>query len=375
MLPGAAPPEIKALLEAISSGEGGWNSVNSGLTIQGLTDMTISQARETGMRIRREGKGSGALGKWQQMPIINGVNTLRERTELAGLNYEKDKFSPENQTKISRAYLSSVYGGEAKLIKDLQKDPMIAVRKLSGVWPSLPGGSQQNTTEKQFKENYAKAIEKYGTTGGPSLSAKGVKKFTRTDITSFFRQQESFRSKPHEGMDIAAPQGTPISFGMGGEIIGVWRTNSGARDANGGYGTYMDVKFSDGRIARIAHLSSVPSSLRKGSKFGANQIIAYSGGEKGKPGSGRSGGPHIHLEQLSKPMGIEETTRGKYDPLKGGLFNLIQQGGTRASLAPSQSSAVASLNKSGILKEDTSAFIYNNNTVAFVPIEVPAGVA
>ena len=137
----------------------------------------------------------------------------------------------------------------------------------------------------------------------------------------------------------------------------------------------MDVKFSDGRIARIAHLSSVPSSLRKGSKFGANQIIAYSGGEKGKPGSGRSGGPHIHLEQLSKPMGIEETTKGKYDPLKGGLFDLIQQGGTQASLAPSQSSAVASLNKSGILKEDTSTFIYNNNTVAFVPIETPATVA
>jgi len=48
---------------------------------------------------------------------------------------------------------------------------------------------------------------------------------------------------------------------------------------------------------------------------------------------------------------------------------------TQASLAPSQSSAVASLNKSGILKEDTSTFIYNNNTVAFVPIETPATVA
>jgi murein DD-endopeptidase MepM/ murein hydrolase activator NlpD len=202
-----------------------------------------------------------------------------------------------------------------------------------------PGEAEANDAA---RIKYARSVLNTSSTGGPSLSAKGVKKFSRSDITSFFMQQESFRKKPHEGMDIAAPQGTPISFGMGGKILGVWRTNSGDKSANGGYGTYMDVKFSDGRIARIAHLSNVPSKINKGTTFGANQIIAYSGGKEGAPGSGRSGGPHIHLEQLSKPMGSQETTKGKVDPLRGGLFNLIQKGGTRLSLAPSTSPNVAS---------------------------------
>jgi muramidase (phage lysozyme) len=162
LLPGNAPPEIKAMLEAISAGEGSWNSVNSGLTIDGLSNMTIAEARETGMKIRREGKGSGALGKWQQMPIINGSNTLKERAEAAGLNYNTDKFSPENQTKIARKYMSDVYGGEQKLLTDLKRDPLIAARKLNGVWPSLPGGSQQNQDSQTFLKHFKAASQKYG---------------------------------------------------------------------------------------------------------------------------------------------------------------------------------------------------------------------
>jgi len=201
--------------------------------------------------------------------------------------------------------------------------------------------------------------------GGPSLNAKGVRKFSRANITSLFGQQEGFRSKPHEGMDIAAPQGTPISFDMGGEVIGVYRTNSGAREANGGYGTYMDVKFSDGKIARIAHLSNIPPSIQAGKSFKANQIIAYSGGEEGAPGSGRSGGPHIHLEQLSKPMGIQETTKGKYDPMKGGLFQRIQSGGTKVSVAPVQPSQdIASL------QTDTSYTVVHDVNNIVMPVMI-----
>jgi murein DD-endopeptidase MepM/ murein hydrolase activator NlpD len=222
-----------------------------------------------------------------------------------------------------------------------------------------PGAAEANDSN---RIKFARSVLQTSA-GGPSLSAKGVRKFSKANITSLFGQQEGFRSKPHEGMDIAAPQGTPISFGMGGEVIGVYRTNSTSRDANGGYGNYMDVKFSDGKIARIAHLSNIPTSIQTGKSFKANQIIAYSGGEEGAPGSGRSGGPHIHLEQLSKPMGIQETTKGKYDPMKGGLFQRIQSGGTKVSVAPSQKSQdIASL------QEKPQYSLIVNNTIAFVPL-------
>lgn len=358
------PPEGKALLDAIAGSEsGGYNSRYPSKTFDnGWRDHPrISERILSGPN---KGLTSDAAGRYQFL------STTWDQYKPA------KEFTPENQDIAAYRLAIATYGyGESGLVTDLKKDPLKVANKLSKTWTSLPGGIEPNNATNGFLSRYKDKVKKYESKGGPTLSAKGVKKFSRSDITSFFKQQESFRSKPHEGMDIAAPQGTPISFGMGGTVLKVWRTNSGARDANGGYGTYMDVKFSDGRIARIAHLSSVPSSIRNGTTFGANQIIAYSGGEPGAPGSGRSGGPHIHMEQLSQPMGSQETTKGKVDPLKGGLFDLIQKGGTKLSLAPSQSSAVASLNRSGVLKEDTSTMIFNNNAVAILPIEVAAGVA
>jgi len=342
------PPEGKALLDAIAGSEsGGYNSRYPSKTFNNNWE-DHPRIDEIILSGPNKGKTSNAAGRYQFL------STTWDQ-------YKPGKaFTPENQDIAAYRLAIAAYGyGESGLLKDLKSDPAKVARKLSGTWTSLPGGIEPNNATTGFLSRFQASVKKYKSTGGP-LSAKGVKKFSKSDITSFFRQQESFRAKPHEGMDIAAPQGTPISFGMSGEVLGIWRTNSGSRNANGGYGTYMDVKFSDGRIARIAHLSNVPSSLAKGSKFRANQIIAYSGGEEGAPGSGRSGGPHIHLEQLSKPMGIEETTKGKSDPLKGGLFDLIQQGGTRASLAPSQQTReIASLQQS------PSYALVENNTILY----------
>jgi muramidase (phage lysozyme) len=339
------PPEGKSLLDAIAGSEsGGYNSRYPSKTFDNnwVDHPRISERILSGPN---KGKTSDAAGRYQFLS-----STWDQ--------YKPGKaFTPENQDIAAYRLAIAAYGyGESGLLKDLKSDPAKVARKLSGTWTSLPGGIEPNNATNGFLSRFEKSVKRYKEMGQP-LSSKDVKKFSKSSITSFFGQKESFRKKPHEGMDIAAPQGTPISFGMGGEVIGVWRTNSGSRDANGGYGTYMDIKFSDGRIARIAHLSSIPASLKKGSKFKSNQIIAYSGGEEGKPGSGRSGGPHIHLEQLSKPMGIEETTKGKFDPLKGGIFDIIQQGGTKVSLAPSQQSKeIASL------QQNPSYGLVENNT-------------
>ena len=322
VLPGDAPPEVKAMLDAISEGEGSWNSVNSGLVISGLSNMTLAEARETGMRIYREGRGSGALGKWQQMPIINGVNTFKQRVEATGLNYNTDKFNEENQTKIARMLMASVYpGGEAQLVIDAQQNPLKAAANLRGTWPSLPGGSQANTHSNTFVSRYTENVKKYAKmqTGGA---------ITRGDITSHFGNQESFRKHAHEGTDVGLKQGTPLSFAIGGKFMSVARTASTERTANGGYGQYMDVKLTDGKIARMAHLSSIPDWVKQGASFGPDTVIALSGGAVGSPGAGRSGGPHLHLEQHSTKQDLAETLNGKVDPATGGILSLLRKGGS-----------------------------------------------
>jgi len=156
MLPGDAPPEVKAMLDAIAGGEGSWNSVNPSLNVPGLSDMTIAQARLKALEVSR-GKGSGAMGKWQQMPQF-----ILERARDAGLDPNKDKFNQENQTKIARMLMASVYpGGESQLVKDAQRDPLAASAKLRGTWPSLPGGSQENAHSRGFLARYNTNVERY----------------------------------------------------------------------------------------------------------------------------------------------------------------------------------------------------------------------
>ena len=171
-----------------------------------------------------------------------------------------------------------------------------------------------------------------------------AKNFTTSQLTSFFGSKEKFRKRGHEGIDIGTPVGTPISFKTGGQIINSYKTSSTEREANGGYGNYIDIKLDTGNVVRMAHLSSIASWANSGTKFSAGEIIALSGGAKGAPGSGRSGGPHIHFEQhQTQGLGQEETLRGKIDPVKNGAFSLVQSGGinvrkngVRTAAAPRQ---------------------------------------
>lgn len=134
------------------------------------------------------------------------------------------------------------------------------------------------------------------------LSAPARRLLTQLPQTSSFMAQESFRKKPHEGNDYGAPSGTKLSFKQPGVVL---QTGDPTQD-NGGYGGFMDIRLSDGNIVRIAHLSKV--NVRPGQRIGAKQVAALSGS------TGRSTGPHVHIEHLSGPTGTQETTRGKRNP-------------------------------------------------------------
>jgi hypothetical protein len=162
MLPGDAPPEVKAMLEAIAGGEGSWNSVNPSTNVPELSNMTIADARRKALQVAAERNGSGAMGKWQQMPQY-----IIGRAKSAGLDPDKDKFNQENQTKIARMLMAGVYpGGEKQLVKDVQSNgPLFAASKLRGTWPSLPGGTQENVHSKGFVSRFQENIKKYQSAG------------------------------------------------------------------------------------------------------------------------------------------------------------------------------------------------------------------
>jgi LysM repeat protein len=87
----------------------------------------------------------------------------------------------------------------------------------------------------------------------------------------------------YNGVDLAAPAGTPIYAAAGGDVI-----VSRASGWNGGYGLYVVVKHGNGTQTLYAHLSR--TAVAAGNYVSQGQVIGYVGN------TGRSTGNHLHFE-------------------------------------------------------------------------------
>lgn len=84
----------------------------------------------------------------------------------------------------------------------------------------------------------------------------------------------------HAGVDLAAPEGTPIRSARDGVVL-----FAGKR---GGYGNLLVVDHGDGVTTRYAHCRDL--QVRAGDRVGRGQDIGTVGS------TGRSTGPHVHVE-------------------------------------------------------------------------------
>ena len=89
-------------------------------------------------------------------------------------------------------------------------------------------------------------------------------------------------NKKHQGVDFAAPIGTPIMAAGTGHIEFVGN--------NGGAGKYIRIKHMNGYKTAYAHLSEYASGINKNVKVKQGQTIGYVGS------TGLSTGPHLHYE-------------------------------------------------------------------------------
>ena len=83
----------------------------------------------------------------------------------------------------------------------------------------------------------------------------------------------------HEGLDIAAPIGTPIHVPLAGTVI-----SSGPAS---GFGMWVRVQHADGTITVYGHINR--SFVQVGQHVATGQVIAETGNR------GQSTGPHLHI--------------------------------------------------------------------------------
>ena len=94
----------------------------------------------------------------------------------------------------------------------------------------------------------------------------------------------------HEGVDIAAPAGTPVRVTLAGTVL---RTG-----VDGGYGRFVEVAHGNGLTSLYAHLGRTAPGLKAGMVLPAGYVVAWVGS------SGRSTGAHLHFEirQDGRPL-------------------------------------------------------------------------
>jgi murein DD-endopeptidase MepM/ murein hydrolase activator NlpD len=85
--------------------------------------------------------------------------------------------------------------------------------------------------------------------------------------------------RPHLGIDLAAPKGTPVMAASDGKVA--------FKGVNGGYGKQIILSHNGGYKTYYGHLSRYAKGLKKGSRVSQKQIIGYVGS------TGLSTGPHL----------------------------------------------------------------------------------
>jgi murein DD-endopeptidase MepM/ murein hydrolase activator NlpD len=87
-------------------------------------------------------------------------------------------------------------------------------------------------------------------------------------------------ARPHEGIDVSAPSGTPIEAPAAGRVVKTgWET---------GYGNVVELDHGYGLVTRFAHASKI--LVRTGQRVSRGEKLALVGN------TGLSTGPHLHYE-------------------------------------------------------------------------------
>ena len=103
-------------------------------------------------------------------------------------------------------------------------------------------------------------------------------------LTSAFAKMRSHPilhiNRPHEGIDVTAPMGSPIQAPAGGTVLSAgWEA---------GYGNVIEIDHGFGITTRFAHASKLLA--RRGQRVERGQLIAEVGS------TGLATGPHLHYE-------------------------------------------------------------------------------
>ncbi len=255
--------------------------------------------KESSFNPQAENESSGAYGLMQLLP----ENWARVSRTL-GFDPQKDRDNPRAQI-LAGAYMLYHYG--LKYVDWQADDPVwqkatLPVLKAYGGFVTVPVTKRiiyGSDPLKWAEAEYAGPIWKMavqlrdGSVSGGGLWP--VRNYTR--ISDYFGQGDT---RFHHGLDIAAPEGSPITSVSGGVVTHVGWDNPANHSE--GYGYYITVRDNT-NLYLYGHLQVGSVTVAEGETITPGRRIA------GVGNTGHSTGPHLHL-------GIKNLRTGAWiDPL------------------------------------------------------------
>ena len=226
------------------------------------------------------------------VPTAASQAILAESAKLASVFGTKSSplsiFKGGKVKKAAGGFLKKMAGGAMNLAKTAFK--MTPMGMAAGAIGSILGGRPAKADETFRKRKVINTMsEVNGVMTSSSWDSDSATSYGNFPVTDTYGSTEG-RAKPHGGVDLGTPVGTPVGFKEPGEIL--------AAGKFGGYGNMMDVWLPSAKVQmRIAHLSKI---VKRTGEFIAGEKLAETGGAVGDPGAGSSTGPHLHFEADNK---------------------------------------------------------------------------
>ncbi len=254
--------------------------------VQALRDLQNNLSIEAAELIELQGYLENNVvqtkGKKSEVEVEN-INLKNRKNILADQQSEKDRLLKETknqenlyQQKLTqlesqqRAILDEITRIEAELRTKYKPGDLPSKKATAFVWPvALSDDGGKGTITQNFGE---------------------------TAYASRF-----YKGQAHNGMDIAAPIGTPIYAAADGKVVRV--------DYNGRYyqyGRYILIDHGNGLSTLYAHLSETVAGT--GSSVTKGQLIGYVGN------TGFVTGPHLHFGVYATPSGGWQISDSKAQP-------------------------------------------------------------
>lgn len=166
----------------------------------------------------------------------------------------------------------------------------------------------------------------------------------------------------HHGHDIAAASGTPIQS----TVLGKVEHMGGNGPESGWAGNYVQLEMLNGKKIMFAHMAAVDGSVKsefeKNKKDGKDTYVNR-GEQIGRVGStGRSTGPHLHIEVRDKPYGDNNAVDPRVYMATGGIVSQA----TNAVVGEAGAEAVIPLNYRGanVLADAMVRYVSSSDVLA-----------